>query len=125
MRDLDKVHIGAVVEEITDNVTEEIHLPRAVGEAEDPLVLGTEGDEVPHLGLRAPLGHRPQELAALGGVFSHLKSAAMLSCSCSHLGEADGVVAALKLWVISQHLTHLAHLPVRWNKCESDKSYIF
>ena len=57
-------------------------------------------------------------------------SAAMLSCShslilsFSHLGEADGVVAALKLWVLSQHLTHLPHLPVR-GESESQTSHIF
>ena len=48
-----------------DDVTEGVHLPGTVGEAEDPLVLRPEGDQVPHLGLGAPLGHRTQELAAL------------------------------------------------------------
>ena len=73
-----------------DNVTEWVHLPGAVWETEHPLVLGPDGDEVPHGGLGAPLGHGPKEL--------------------SSLGEADGVISALKLWVLSQHLADLPHL---------------
>ena len=73
-----------------DDVTEWIHLPGAVWEAKHALVLGPEGDEVPHGGLGAPLGHGPQELAALG--------------------EPDGIVSALELRILSQHLADLPHL---------------
>ena len=34
---LDKVNIGAIVEEVPGNVTEVVHLPGAVGEAKDTL----------------------------------------------------------------------------------------
>ena len=73
-----------------DNVTEWVHLPGAIWEAEHPLVLGPDGDEVPHGRLRAPLSHGPEELSALG--------------------EPDGVVSALELRVLGQHLADLPHL---------------
>ena len=81
-----------------DDVTERIHLPGTVWEAKHALVLRPEGDEVPHGGLGAPLGHGPQELAALG--------------------ESDGVISALELWILSQHLTDLPHLEVILFLCD-------
>merc|ERR1719209_2256594 len=41
---LDKVNIGAVVEQIPDNVAEEVHLTGALWEPKDPLVLGAKCD---------------------------------------------------------------------------------
>ena len=81
-----------------DDVTEWIHLPGAVWEAKHALVLRPEGDEVPHGGLGAPLGHGPQELAALG--------------------EPYGIVSALELRVLSQHLADLPHLEVTLFLCD-------
>ena len=73
-----------------NDVTEWVHLSGAVWEAEHALVLGPDSDEVPHGGLGASLSHGPQELAALG--------------------ETDGIVSALELWVLGQHLADLPHL---------------
>merc|ERR550539_2179415 len=89
---LHKVNIGPVVEEVPDNITERVHLSRTVGEAEDTLVLSSEGDQVLHGRLRTPLGHSSEELPALG--------------------EPDGVVTSGQLRVGLDLLTNLPHLPV-------------
>merc|ERR550539_955941 len=89
---LHKVNIGPVVEEVPDDITERVHLSRTVGEAEDSLMLSSEGDQVLHGRLRTPLGHSSEELPALG--------------------EPDGVVTSGQLRVGLDLLTNLPHLPV-------------
>ena len=89
---LHEVNIGAVVEEVPDDITEGIQLSRTVGEAEDSLVLGPEGDEVLHRRLRTPLGHSSEEL--------------------SSLTEPNGVVPSGQLGVGLDLLADLPHLPV-------------
>ena len=90
---LDKVNVGAVVEEIPDNVTEEVHLSRALGEPKHSLVLSAKRDQVLHRGTRTPLSNSSKELTSLR--------------------EPDGIVASGKLRVLGDHLAHLPDLPVR------------
>merc|ERR1719234_1110506 len=62
---LDKVDVGAVVEQVPDDVTEEVHLARALREPKDTLVLRAKGDQVLHGGTWAPLGDGSEELPSL------------------------------------------------------------
>ena len=101
---LNKVNIGSVVEEISDenidiiiesclapdDVTEEVHLSRTVGEAKHSLVLSSECDQVLHPGLGTPLRHCSEKL--------------------STLRESNSIVSLLQLWITLYHLTHLPHL---------------
>lgn len=90
---LDKVNICSIVEKVPHDVAEEDHLARAVGEAKHTLesrrgrstwccapkvtrfFMGGLGHLEMVVGVLSPLGHCPEELAALG--------------------EPDGIVAAL------------------------------
>ena len=89
---LDKVNVGAIVEQIPDDVAEEVHLAGALGEPKDPLVLGAKRDQVLHGRTWAPLCDSPKELPSLG--------------------KPDGIVASCQLGVLSDHLAHLPDLPV-------------
>merc|ERR1719209_1582094 len=89
---LDEVNVGAIVEQIPDDVTEEVHLTGALREPKDPLVLRAKRDQVLHGWTWAPLGNSPKELPSLG--------------------KPDGVVASGQLSVLSDHLAHLPDLSV-------------
>ena len=112
---LNKVNIGSVVEEISDenidiiiesylapdDVTEEVHLSRTVGEAKHSLVLSSECDQVLHPGLGTPLRHCSEKL--------------------STLRESNSIVSLLQLWITLYHLTHLPHLPSHGHPVYTDQ----
>merc|ERR1719209_2025899 len=89
---LDKVNVGAIVEQIPDDVAEEVHFTGALREPEDPLVLRAKGDQVLHGWTWAPLSDSSEELPSLG--------------------ETYGIVASCKLSVFGDHLADLPDLPV-------------
>merc|ERR1719450_813064 len=60
---LDKLHICAIVEKITNNVTEGVHLTRTIREAKDTLMLSSKCDQVLHRRIRTSLSNSSQELS--------------------------------------------------------------
>ena len=62
---LHEVRVDAVVKQVPHQVTENVDLPGAVGEAEDPLVLGANRHEILDGRGGAPLRHGAEELPAL------------------------------------------------------------